>query len=430
MALEIVMPKMGLTMTAGTVGKWLKREGERVRKGEGLVEVLTEKITNLVESPFDGVLLRIAAPEGTSLPIGGVMGYVGEENEMLPSAAPQHLPGDTTVPSSAENAAAQAVPGAAPVLSANESRAGGAASGFPSDRPANIRISPVARKIAQEHDLDYTRLKGSGPDGRITKEDVEAALKVSAVSPSSAALQPDGHAVVESAPAGLFDETPYSGVRKIIGDRMQSSWTLAPKVTHHAWADAKALLDLRTSLNETLEKEERITVTDMLVKITATALRRKRFMNVSLRGGSVVAFRDINIGVAVALEGGLIVPVIRNADEKSLSRISREMRELAGKARENTLSLEEISGGTFTLTNLGGYRSTEFFTPVINQPESAILGVGRTKEMPVAMDGQVVVRPMAALSLAHDHRIIDGAPAAEFLALLIELIEKPYSVFL
>jgi len=291
--------------------------------------------------------------------------------------------------------------------------------------------------MAQEHNIDYARIQGTGPDGRITKEDIEAALAFPAAAPQAplpaagfdAAPRPDGASWAAPLP-GSFEERPYSGVRRIIGDRMLESWSAAPKVTHHARADAKALLELRASINETLEKEERVSVTDMLVKITAMALRQKLFMNVSLRGDRIVTFREVHLGVAVALEGALIVPVIRNADEKSLTRISRELKDLSRRARENALAPEEISGGTFTLTNLGGYRSTEFFTPVINQPESAILGVGRTNDMPVAMDGEVAVRPMTALSLAHDHRVIDGAPAAEFLALLIELIEHPFRVFL
>ncbi len=418
MAVELVMPKMGLTMTTGSVGKWLKKEGEAVAKGEHIAEVLTEKITNLVDSPADGVLLRIVAPEGSTLPIGGVMGYVGAAGEAVPGlpSAPAGIPKE-----------------ASPAAQVSQEASGG----FPTERPSHVRISPVARKMAQEHNIDYASLRGTGPDGRITKEDIEAVLASPAAVPQpslpaagiAAAPLPGGASPDSPLPAS-FEERPYSGVRRIIGDRMLSSWSAAPKVTHHARADAKALLELRASINETLEKEERVSVTDMLVKITAMALRRKLFMNVSLRGDRIVTFREVHLGVAVALEGSLIVPVIRNADEKSLTRISRELKDLSRRARENALAPEEISGGTFTLTNLGGYRSTEFFTPVINQPESAILGVGRTNDMPVAVNGEVVVRPMTALSLAHDHRVIDGAPAAEFLALLIELIEQPFQVFL
>lgn len=420
MAAEIVMPKMGLTMTVGSVGKWLKKEGDPVSKGDHVAEVLTEKITNLVDSPADGVLLRISAPEGTTLPIGGVMGYVGAPGEALPGLPPE--PSVASVPKEAI-AAAQA-PQEAP-------------GGFPEERPSRVRISPVARKMAQEHSIDYTRLQGTGPDGRITKEDIEAVLASPAAAPQAPlppagfeAAPPRGGVSPDAPLPGTIDERPYSGVRRIIGDRMLASWSAAPKVTHHARADAKALLELRASINETLEKEDRVSVTDMLVKITAMALRQKLFMNVSLRGERVVMFREVHLGVAVALEGALIVPVIRNADGKSLICISRELKDLSRRARENALAPEEISGSTFTLTNLGGYRSTEFFTPVINQPESAILGIGRTNDMPVAVDGEVVVRSMMALSLAHDHRVIDGAPAAEFLSLLIGLVEKPFQVFL
>ncbi|MGI6488658.1 MAG: dihydrolipoamide acetyltransferase family protein [Syntrophothermaceae bacterium] len=223
---------------------------------------------------------------------------------------------------------------------------------------------------------------------------------------------------------------PYEGMRKAIGDNMAQSWAVAPKVTHHISVDMTEILALRQKVNEGAKKRDRVSITDFLVKAVARALELRPNINVTLDGDQVKVLKDINIGVAVALDDGLIVPVVRNANEKCLADINKEVKDLAKRTRKNQLNPDEMTGGTFTVTNLGAYGSVDWFTPIINQPESAILGVGRTVQKPVVVDGEIVIRPMMGLSLAFDHRIIDGAPAAEFLAVLVELIENPHKIFI
>ncbi len=383
MATAIAMPKLGLSMKTGTVGKWLKNEGDAIKSGEPVVEVLTEKITNKVEAPADGILLKIVAPKGTKLPIGGLLGVIGEAGEDISALL-------------AEAPAAEG--GKAPAA------AGG-----------KVKISPAARKMAEEQGIDYTRIAGTGPQGRITKEDVEKAIE-------------EGIAPADDRPT--LEVIPYEGMRKAIGDNMAQSWAVAPKVTHHISVDMTEILALRQKVNEGAKKRDRVSITDFLVKAVARALELRPNINVTLDGDQVKVLKDINIGVAVALDDGLIVPVVRNANEKCLADINKEVKDLAKRTRKNQLNPDEMTGGTFTVTNLGAYGSVDWFTPIINQPESAILGVGRTVQKPVVVDGEIVIRPMMGLSLAFDHRIIDGAPAAEFLAVLVELIENPHKIFI
>lgn len=419
MSIEIKMPKLGLTMTTGTVVKWLKKEGDAVKKGEEIVDITTEKITNTIEAPGDGVLLKIIAPEGAELPIGGLLGIIGEAGEKIDVAPPSvGAAGETGKARArdAELAGMEAVKGAVA-----EQNAGTAGTG------ERIKITPAAAKLAREMGVDYTGIIGTGPGGRITREDVEtAAARVTVAQ----AANPVCEETPEQTMAVPCDLVPYSGMRKVIGDNMSRSWAIAPKVTHHVAADVSKLLELRKMINEDMDKENRVSITDLLVKIVAKALEMKPEINVQLDGNSIKLMKDINIGVAVALEKGLVVPVIKNANKKTLFQVNAEVKELAQKARENRLGLDEMSQGTFTVTNLGAYGSVDFFTPIINQPESAILGIGRTVETPVVVDGQVVARPVAGLSLAFDHRIIDGVPAAEFLAVLLKLLAKPVKAVL
>ena len=388
MATAINMPKMGLSMKTGTVGKWLKNEGDAVKKGEPIVEVMTEKINNKVEAPADGILLKIVAPKGTKLPVGGLMGVIGEAGEDI-----------------------SAILAAGPSVVAEGSAA-------PASQPAagqKVKISPAAKKLAEENGIDYTRITGTGPEGRITKEDVEKAIA-------------EGVPGADDRPT--LEVIPYEGMRKAIGDNMAHSWSIAPKVTHHVSVDITNLLALRKTLNNGVKDKDKVSITDLLVKAVARALEIKPNINVTLDGDEIKVLKDINIGVAVALDDGLIVPVVRDANKKSLAEVSKEVKDLAKRARKNKLNPDEMGGGTFTITNVGAWGSVDWFTPIINQPESAILGVGRTVERPVVVDGQIVVRPMMGLSLSFDHRVIDGAPAAEFLAVLLGLIEQPYKIFI
>ena len=391
MATEITMPKLGLTMTTGKVGRWLVPEGSPVKQGEALLEIMTDKITNVIESPHDGVLLKIIAREGAELPVGAVLGAMGGVGEEYREAATTGLP------------------------------APAASSGTPKGGEEKIRISPLARKLAEERGLDWVGITGTGPSGRIVKEDVEAAL--AAAGTKETALPRPAPAAKESSVSPEFSETPYSGMRRVIGEHMAQSWAVSPKVDYHVSVDATAMLKLRQAGKQTAN--EKITLTDIVVKIVARALKLRPNMNVALIGEQIRQYPEPCIGVAVALESGLVVPVVRNADSKPLTAISREIRQLAQKARAGQLSLEEMRGGTFTVTNVGAFHSVDWFTPIINQPEAGILGIGRIVDTPVASEGQIVIRPMLGLSLSFDHRIIDGLPAAEFLKVVLDLMEDP-----
>ena len=403
MATEITMPKLGLTMTTGKVGRWLVQEGSPVKQGEALLEIMTDKITNVIESPHDGVLLKIIAREGDELPVGavlGAMGGVGEEYRALSPIATVETktePPTTGIP--------------LPAASSGTSKSG----------EEKIRISPLARKLAEECGLDWSGITGTGPSGRIVKEDVEAAIAAAAT--KETALPRPVPAEKESSVSPEFSETPYAGMRRVIGEHMAQSWAVSPKVDYHVSVDATAMLKLRQAGNQTAN--EKITLTDIVVKIVARALKLRPNMNVALIGEQIRQYSEPCIGVAVALENGLVVPVVRNADSKPLTAISRELRQLAQKARAGQLSLEEMRGGTFTVTNVGAFHSVDWFTPLLNQPEAGIIGIGRIVDTPVARDGQIVIRPMLGVSLSFDHRIIDGLPAAEFLKVVLDLMENP-----
>lgn len=399
MATQVKMPKLGLSMKEGTIGKWLKNEGDAVKKGEALLEIMTDKITNVIEAPCDCTLLKIIAEKKSKLPIGALLGILGDQGEDI-----TELLADVKMPS---------IPAARAIGSAsvqNAARVGG----ISQDR-RDIKISPAARKLAQENNIDYALITGTGPEGRITREDVENAI-------SNPQAPGDDREVLEI--------VPYEGMRQAIGENMAHSWAVAPKVTLMASVDMTGFFALRSTINADLKESQKISVTDLLIKAVAKALAKYPRMNATLSGDEIKVLKDVHIGVAIAIPGGLVVPVIKNANQKSLDEVSVAVKDFAKRARRNKLDASEMTGGTFTITNLGGYGSVDFFTPIINQPESAILGVGRTLKMPAVVGDEVLVRPMMGLSLAFDHRIIDGAPAAEFLAILIKLIEQPHKIFI
>ncbi len=384
MASEITMPKMGLTMKTGKVVKWLKNEGDAVKKGDAILEVMTEKITNKVEAPANGVLLKIFAAKGAELPVGGLLGVIGEAGEDISGI----MAGVPNV---------------------------GAGAGVKGKAKGDVKISPAARKLAEEKGIDYTLINGTGPDGRITKEDVNKAIE-EGVGPS------------DDRPA--LEVIPYEGMRRAIGENMWNSWNTLARVTHHVSVDMSGILAMRKMVNEGAKDRDKVSVTAFLTKAVARAIELKPIVNCILDGEEIKILKDINIGMAVALDDGLIVPVIRNANEKKLVDINNEITDVAKRARKNKLNPDEMGGATFTISNLGAYNSVDAFTPIINPPESAILGVCRTVEKPVVVNGEIVIRPLMGLSLSFDHRIIDGAPAAEFLAVLIDLIENPQKIFI
>ncbi|MCS7285901.1 MAG: dihydrolipoamide acetyltransferase family protein [Anaerolineae bacterium] len=378
MAVKVIMPKLGMAMTEGTVVKWLKPDGARVEKGERIAVVMSKKITYEVEAPASGIL-RHAAAEKEVKPVGEVIAYIAEPGEVIPEL--------------------EKVPAAPPVAEA------------PAPPPKEILATPAAKRLAKEHGIDLAQVTGTGPGGRITEKDVMAFIEARKAPPPP-----------PRPPAKVI---PFIGMRQAIAERMTQSLQTMAQVTITAEIDATELVRMR----EQLKGEFELTYTDMVVKAAAMALKKHPLLNSALIGEEIHLLEEIHIGVAVALEGGLIVPVVRDADKKSLKEIASETRRLAEGARAGTLTVDEVTGSTFTVTNLGMY-GVDIFTPIINPPEVAILGVGRIVEKPACYQGQIVSRAMMHLSLTFDHRIVDGAPAAEFLRTVKELLENPYRLLL
>ena len=388
MAIEVRLPQWGMGMREGTVVRWLKREGDPVQVDEDLVEVEAAKTTQAVTTPRAGVLLRVLVPEGETVPVRTPLAIVG-----APSEAAADQP-------SAEYAAASSPEASRPPAKVAEER--------------RVPVTPVARKLARELGIDLALVAGSGPGGRVDEADVRAYAERQAA--PSAPLPVPAEAALDA------DQVePMSGMRRAIARNMHASVHGMAQLTLFTELDATELVRLR----ERLQREFPLTYTDLIVHATARALRRHPRVNVSLDGELVRVHSGIHIGLAVALDDGLIVPVLRNADRKALPDLAAEARGLADRARQGQLTPEDVSGSTFTVTTLGRF-GIDGFTPIINPPEAAILGVGRIIEKPAAYRGAIALRHMLTLSLTHDHRLVDGAAAAAFLQTLVEMLEMPY----
>ncbi|MBR2800466.1 MAG: 2-oxo acid dehydrogenase subunit E2 [Oscillospiraceae bacterium] len=439
MAKVVVMPKLGLTMTEGTVSKWLKKVGDAVSEGEPLFEVETDKLTNTIEASASGVLRHLFVEEGVTVPVLEKVAVIAAADEdiagLLGGAAP------------APAAAAAPAPAAAPAASPAEKKAGG-----------RVIASPAAKKLAKEKGIDLTLVTGTGPNGRITEDDVKnytpapaapaapAAEEVPKVkaSPLAAAVAADLGLDLEK--IGVKDRVlaedilrylestrekaevapkeelvPMNGIRKAIAKNMLNSHMTSPTVTANLSVDMSAMKAYREQLKA---KEIKVSYTDLLVKFVAKALTEYPLLNCSVEDNKIRYKHYVNMGVAVALDNGLVVPNVTDADKKSLTEISAEIKELAKLAREGGLPMEKLRGGTFTITNLGMY-GIESFTPIINQPEVAILGVTTMEDRAVVRGGEIVIRPMMTLSLTFDHRVVDGSVAAEFLQRVKNLLENP-----
>jgi len=382
----VVMPKLGLTMTKGTVVKWYRAEGERVAKDEPIVKIATEKVSYDVTAPAPGLLLKIVAPVKSVIPVSQPIAFIGELGESLPE-----IP--VVAPVSTVAAAATSQPAPTKVAFAG-------------------RSTPRAKKLAAEKGVDLASVKGTGPGGLILEEDVLKFIDETR----------------NKTRAGLTvrEIVAMSETRKVIAERMSESLHASAQVTITTKVGMSELRSLREELLAEVEQRSgvRLTYTDLLVKIAARALIEHPVMNSTLEDDLIKTVREINVGVAVATEAGLLVPVVKEADGKSVHEIAQASKMLVEKARKGELTLEDISGGTFTITNLGMFR-VDAFTPIINPPQVAILGVGRIVEEPVASEGRVVVKPVAVFSLTFDHRVVDGDTAARFLARIAEILENP-----
>lgn len=408
MATEVRMPQLGLTMEEGTIAKWIKQEGDKINSGDILVEITTDKLSSEIESEVDGYLLKIVALEGDDIPVKGLIAIIGEEGEkvdeiLAPKAQVEVKAEETDVKIEAEVAPK--------ALSVTQN--------------GRIKASPLAKKIAADLGVDLTTLEGSGPNGRIVQKDVLSAESKLAASPAEVEVAVP--APIQTAVSGDIVK-PLTNMRKVIGKRMQASKNTAPHVTITTEVNVDKTIALRSKLNAK-NSDVRFSYTDILVKMSAVALRNYPKLNSSITEDSIILHDKVNVGVAVALDDGLIVPVVRDADRKGLKTITRETKDLISKARTNTLLPDEMSGATFTISNLGGY-DIDGFTPVINLPEAAILGVGRIVKKPIVNENdEIVPASMMVLSLSFDHRVVDGAQAAEFLKAIKGYLEDPDNMF-
>lgn len=422
MATKIVMPKVMMTVTEGTITKWIKGAGEKVEKGEPLMAIMTEKIEYEVPAPDSGIVHPIL-PEGQTVPYGITVGWILAPGEAVPTVVEEEAV--VRLSAVADDAvAASTRPKGAPAP-AKEAPVEVAPSG-------PVKASPAAKRLATELGVALAKVKGTGPDGRVVEEDIRKAAEEMKKAPPVAAPSP---AAPTPPPAPPRPAVPgrvvkFSGMRKTVAERMMSSLHNSAQLTNIAEVDVSELVRLRNQLVEDWkDKGVRVTYTDIIVKAAAKALTEFPRVNANVIGDEIHYLEQVNVGLATALEEGLIVPVIRNADKTSLFNVAKISRELVQKARSGKLTYEEITGGTFTVSTLGMY-ATDIFTPIINAPEVAILGVGRIVEKPVVYKGEITKRSMMFLSLTYDHRVVDGAVAAEFLRRVMELLEKPHLIFI
>ena len=436
MPVEVTMPKFGLTMQEGTIQRYFKAPGEAVRAGEPLYEVETEKVLYEVEAPASGTLAAALFPEGATVECGVVIAVIAESGEDATAVGARY--GNGGAPAGAPAASAGAPAGAA-VRQPRRCRVGcgsSAAVSAADDAAARRAISPVARKLAAELGVELARVAGTGPGGRITREDVERAAAAARSASGTAGANARGARAPSMPPAGAgapagapapaggvaaagkppSRSIPMRGMRKTIADRMSQSLRESAQLTITSEADVTPAVELR----ERLVRQFDFTYGDLLLQAVARGLLRHPRMNARLIKDEIAIIPQVNVGMAVALEDGLIVPVVVDADQKSLREIAGITRELGERARTGKLRLEEVSGGTFTITNLGTF-GVDAFTPIINTGETGILGVGRIVEKPVIHRGEIARRSMMTLSLTFDHRLIDGAPAAQFLQTVIEI---------
>ena len=433
MPIQILMPALSPTMTEGNVASWLKNEGDSVQAGDILCEIETDKATMEVEATDEGTLARIVAPAGTeAVPVNAVIGLILEEGE------------DASALEGAEAAAPAAASAAPPAEAATESAPAAAAPAAPSpggngatppapqrEPGARIFASPLARRMAKQAGLALEAITGTGPNGRIVKVDVEAAIAAAAAAPAPAAAAPvAAPAPAPVAPAAAYQDAPASTMRKVIAQRLQEAKREVPHFYLTVDCEVDALLETRAQLNERSD-DYTLSVNDFVIRAAALALRKVPAANASWVDGALRQYASADISVAVAIEDGLVTPIVHSADAKGLAEISAEVKELAGRARAKPMGLapEEYQGGTFSVSNLGMYGIKEF-SAIINPPQSMILAVGIAEQRPVVKDGALAVATMMSCTLSVDHRVVDGALGARFLQAFKGLIEDPLTMLL
>ncbi len=424
MAEFIVMPKLGFDMREGVLNQWLKEVGDPISRGEIVAEIESDKATLDLEAQVEGTLLHVLEEEGAIVPVGAQMAVVGEEGEDISSmlASSGNGAGEEAA---AKEEAAETEKVAEPASAATPS---GAASPSPSaEYPGGVKATPVARRIAEEHGVDLLQVSRKSQNGRIRKADVEAFLAAREEEAPAPASTPV--AVAETVSDGDVEAIPTSRLRQAIGRRMTESKTTVPHFYVTTEIDMGPALALRKEINGTLSEEEKVTVNDLIVKATALALRDFPNLNASYGGDEILHHKDINIGSAVAVEGGLLTVVQRNTDTSTLSKVAADHKAVIGRAREGRVKPEDVQGATFTISNLGAF-DVDHFIAIINPPDAAILAIGSAKQVPVVVDGELTVGTRMKITISADHRVTDGAEAARFLQAVKALLENPMRLLL
>jgi pyruvate dehydrogenase E2 component (dihydrolipoyllysine-residue acetyltransferase) len=407
MSSQVTLPRLGQGMESGTIVRWLKAEGDSVEKGEVLYELDTEKATQEVEADASGTLLKILAQEGEEIEVGKAIAVIGEPGEEVAEAEKEPEPKAEEPEQAAE---APAAPEPEPEPEPEPQPA------VRSENGGRVKASPLARRIARERGIDLSALTGTGPEGRIVAEDVERAEKAGAppAAPVAAAAPPPGEVEV----------VPLTGMRKAIARRMTEAWE-APAFQITMTADMTAAIRLREGLVARMgEGDAKPTYSDILTKVCAVALMRHRAVNALFAGEEIHLMPTANIGIAVAVPNGLVVPVQRSCETKTIPQLANERADLVARTRGGGLRQDDLEGGTFTISNLGMY-GVERFVAVLNPPQAAILAVGAIEERPVVLDGELVARPVLEMTLTCDHRSLDGATASEFLRTVKQFLEEP-----
>lgn len=415
MAEKLPMLALSPTMEEGTIISWKKKEGEKVEMGEVICEVETDKAAMEYESPASGVLLKILVPEGKTARVGEPIAILGEEGETL-DLETEEQPKVEAQPAEVEGASKSSI-------EKPPEKAEKAHETTVEEQSKRLKISPLAKKLAEEHGIDVSKIKGSGPGGRIIKRDIEAAISSTTLTPPAGIIKP----AIASAETSEIQEIPITQKRKIIAKRLSESKFSAP----HYYLRTKVIVDELMKTRRILEEETgmKISFNAFLIKLVAEALKKHPRINASWGEDKILLYKRIDIGLAVAQEDGLITPVVRDCGSKGILKISEELKDLIERARQGRLNPEEYTGATFTISNLGMF-DIEEFTAIINPPASAILAVGKIHDEPIVEDGEIHIHLVIRLTLSCDHRVIDGAVGAAFLQDLKRMIEMPLRTLL